>query len=233
MVSCRVHPGVIIPLGFSASEVPRRSTNAGCHHKEVVCRRERARAGNLACARHTVVLDVVSVRSALWKLSNYFLGFLKRMRGFLRAVVPLSGCRAPRPDGDSRLAAPLALALASLVSIPFLFFEEKRKKKTRSPSCLFLLLLPLFLFSSFSSLLPSTFPPKLSRRPGAPSRRRRPSLANYGRRRRDGTPGPLVSSRAEAEAVFRLPSFLFISAEGRPRPDEESDRAREPGQCSF
>ena len=55
--------------------------------------------------------------------------------------------------------------------------------------------------------LPSTsgcFPPELPLCPGAPSPRRRPSPANSGRRRGDGAPGPLVSSRAEAEAVFFL-----------------------------
>ena len=65
-----------------------------------------------------------------------------------------------------------------------------------------------FSYFSSSSLLPGIFPPELPRRPGAPSRRRRPSLVKSGRRRRDGAPGPLISSRAEAEAVFpfALPS---------------------------
>ncbi len=47
----------------------------------------------------------------------------------MRAVVLLSGCRAPRPDGCRRRSASLALVLASLVSIPFCFFSEKKKKK--------------------------------------------------------------------------------------------------------
>jgi len=88
--------------------------------------------------------------------------------------------------------------------------------------------LPVALPSS--SCLPHFFllfpPAELPRRPGAPSRRRRPSPANSGRCRRGGAPGPLVSSRAEAEAVFLflssssclpLPVFLFLSStQGRP-----------------
>ena len=57
--------------------------------------------------------------------------------------------------------------------------------------------------------LPGAFPHKLTRRPGAPSPRRRPSLVNSGRRRGGGDPGPLVSSRAEAEVLSPLPSLLF------------------------
>ncbi len=68
----------------------------------------------------------------------------------------------------------------------------------------------LRLFVSSSSFLPGTFPPELSRRPGAPSRRRRPSLANYGRRRRGGAPGPLISSRAEAEVSVLLSCCLAV-----------------------
>ncbi len=138
----------------------------------------------------------------------------------MRAVVLLSGCRAPRLDGCRRRAAPLALVFASLVSIPFLFL--KRRENKEDPAAV-LPLRPVPLLSS-SGCFP---PPELSRRPGAPSRRRRPSLANYGRRRRGGAPGPLVSSRAKAEAVF-LFLFLFLSslllrADDAPRPDEESD----------
>ncbi len=93
--------------------------------------------------------------------------------------------------------------------------------------------LTLFFVSSSSLLTSSSssssgcFPTELPRRPGAPSRRRRPSPANYGRRRRGGAPEPLVSSRAEAEAVFL--SSLFR----RPRPDEESDRADEASSAVF
>ncbi len=56
-------------------------------------------------------------------------------------------------------------------------------------------------------------PHALAGRPGAPARRRRPPGANYGRRPGGGAPGPLVSSRAEAEAGFPLPSSRFRQAE--------------------
>ncbi len=124
----------------------------------------------------------------------------------MRAVVLLSGCRAPRPDGCRRPTLPRALVLASLVSIPFLFLKRRKEERKEDP----ISVLPL-------PLLPGTFPQSF--------------------------PVALVSSRAEAEAVFRLPhpdeeSEVSSRAEAEavfrlPHPDEESDRANEPAQCSF
>ncbi len=153
---------VIIPLGFSTPEVARCCTREHCHDKKVAPASVRTRTRNVARERRNVVLDVESVRSALWKLSNRFLkkGELSCTRSFCIAVLSFSG-EVLRP-------------------LPPLSF---------------------FLLSS---------PHKLSRCPGAPSRRRRPSRVKTGRRRRDGVAGPLVSSRAEAEAVFHF-LFLFSS----------------------
>ncbi len=80
---------------------------------------------------------------------KFFLGVFEKKERFLA-----------RRGSAIGLPCSAALVLASLVSIPFFVFKEKRKKKTRSPSCFFLLLL-LFFFRVFS---PQSFPVALELR---------------------------------------------------------------------
>ncbi len=85
------------------------------------------------------------------------------------ALVLLSGCRASRRPGCRRPSATLALVLASLVSIPFLFLKRREKKarakkKATDPSlenssgrgCF---ALPLLF--SLSSVIPPELRPRL------------------------------------------------------------------------
>ena len=110
--------------------------------------------------------------------------------------------------GCRRLTAPRALG--DFAHLSFSFSEEKKEEKMpagRRRSQAVIRHASFFLLSSSSSPPKKHIPPELPRCPGAPSPRRRPSLAIWGRCRGGGAPGPLVSSRAEAEAL--LPSLLF------------------------
>ncbi len=88
----------------------------------------------------------------------------------------------------------------------FLSFVAHPEEMPALSVCLQLFLLLSLSFFLSSLLPPQSFPVALELRPS----RRRPSPANYGRRRRGGAPGPLVSSRAEAEA-FSSSLRLFFS----------------------
>ncbi len=136
--------------------------------------------------------------------------FFEKGRTFLHSVVLLSGCRAPRRAGCRRPSS--TRALVSLIGTeglrsypsPFLFLGEEKRVFSSSP-CLpspekFCARFLLFL----SSLLPpQTVPlPWQLRRVGVGPRLRIGVGADAAE-----LPGPLVSSRAEAEAS----SLLFVA----------------------
>ncbi len=144
----------------------------------------------------------------------------ERPLAFFSARASSSGpCGAPRGRRTRRLRRSL--------TVDSLLRKGRRKMPARTPA------LPVVSVLRFLSSY--CIPPELPRCPGAPSRRRRPSLVKSGRCRRGGAPGPLVSSRAEAEVVFPLPSSLLRPSEDAPRPDEEPDRAtkRDPNGLGF
>ncbi len=157
MVSCRVHPGVIIPLGFRASEVPRSRADAGCHHEEVACTCERASSPQpRALKAHRSPRCRERLFGSLRSVKLFFGVFEKKERFLARrgsAIgLPCSAARRLSPSGPS------ACPRTRFARIhPIFVFEEKKEKKTRSPSCLCLCL-------CFRAHSPQSFPVALELR---------------------------------------------------------------------
>ncbi len=157
MVSCRVHPGVIIPLGFSASEVPRSRADAACHHKEVICRRERAsspqpRALKAHCSPRCRERSFGSLKTV-----KLFFGVFEKKETILarrRSAIGLP-CFA-----EGRLSPSLLYACPCprFARIHPISFSLKRREKKEDPVCVFPLLFPLPLFFP-------VFPPRASPSP--------------------------------------------------------------------
>ncbi len=168
MVSCRVHPGVIIPLGFSASEVPRSRADAGCHHEEVTCTCERASSPQpRALKAHRSPRCRERLFGSLKTVKLFFGVFEKKERFLARrgsAIgLPCSAARRLSPSNPSACPRTRSARIH-----PIFVFEEKKEKKTQSPSCLCLF---------FRAHSPKSFPVALElRRVGAD--RNSPAMAD-------------------------------------------------------
>ncbi len=209
MVSCRVHPGVIIPLGFPASEVPQSRADAGCHHEEVECTCERATSPQpRALKAHLSPRCRERLFGSLRSVKLFFGVFEKKERFLARrgsAIgLPCSAARRLSPSGPSACPRTRSARIH-----PIFVFEEKKEKKTRSPSCLFLF---------FRAHSPKSFPVALvSSRAEAEASSCLPVFLSSSSRRGAG-PGE------RARAVFLLtlgsgprPGYVLYQAECRSR----------------